>query len=248
MSDVWPEKKRASLVITINLSEKTAGGATASAQLNYGIRRGIPKILKILDENRLKATFFVSKDFFVKYRNIIAEIYSRGHEIALLIDKKLKDAENEIKVSVRTFLEEKYKPLGIRILKREELTNYMIIAANIGILYDSSLPSNDFPHVIDELGIIEIPYFEYLVDINVFDKKLKTPAEAYELLLSELDSAYEEGSLLTLVFHPSCIARPPRLRVLNDLLIQAQRYKGLWIARAAKVAEWIRERTKSEFR
>lgn len=47
-----------------------------------GIEKGVPQVLSLLDDNEIKATFFVSVSILPFYSELIKEIKARGHEIA----------------------------------------------------------------------------------------------------------------------------------------------------------------------
>src|SRR3989344_5605611 len=47
-----------------------------------GITEGLPKIMKILEKNKIKATFFITGDCINKYPETFRKIRNEGHEIA----------------------------------------------------------------------------------------------------------------------------------------------------------------------
>lgn len=112
---------------------------------------GFKKILLILDKNKIKATFFITADFAVRYKKFIKEI-SKKHEIAshglehkdnyILLDEKT--AIERIKKS-KQIIEQIIgkKMLGFRA-PRFQLKNYSILE-KADLTYDSSLNPTYIP-------------------------------------------------------------------------------------------------------
>ena len=86
-----PEGKRCAAFITVNLSaeffwlslDKKAADMPKTLSLGqYGMSHGLPRILDLFDEFKIKATFFVPGKTAEVYPEAVKEIADRGHEIA----------------------------------------------------------------------------------------------------------------------------------------------------------------------
>src|SRR5437667_2374276 len=83
----WPNGARCVVTLTFdNFGESLdllkyghAGGASADGV--YAPRRGVERILDVLDRHRISATFFVEGWNARKYASLAQEIVARGHEI-----------------------------------------------------------------------------------------------------------------------------------------------------------------------
>ena len=86
-----PEGKTCAAFITVNLSaeffwlslDKKAADMPKTLSLGqYGMSHGLPRLLDLLDEFRIRATFFVPGKTAEAYPEAIKEVLDRGHEIA----------------------------------------------------------------------------------------------------------------------------------------------------------------------
>lgn len=68
--------------LTIDI-ESDWGGRLAPVRENcIGVEKGIPQLLSLLDDRKIKATFFVSASIITIYSELVKDIKARGHEIA----------------------------------------------------------------------------------------------------------------------------------------------------------------------
>ena len=47
----------------------------------YGLKRGVPRILKLLDDYDIKATFYIPGYVAENYEDMVREIVRKGHEV-----------------------------------------------------------------------------------------------------------------------------------------------------------------------
>ena len=89
----WPENKKCSAMITINLNaelfwlqlDPTCKDMPKTLSLGqYGMTRGVDRILKILEERGIRATFFTPGWVAEQYPDKLKAIVEKGHEIAAL--------------------------------------------------------------------------------------------------------------------------------------------------------------------
>jgi len=252
---LWPKGKIATLILTFDFDAESAeyrkypDKPVKLSKGIYGAKRGIPRILNLLDKHQIKATFFVCGWVAEKYPELIKEIIKRGHEIAAhgylhenLSELSYQEEEKVFQKMIEVIEKVcKTKPKGFRAPYWEFSKNTLNFLGKYEFMYDSSFMDDDMPYVIELEGnkkIVELPVEWVLDDWPLFEIHRKTPAQVYETWISEIDAAYEEGVLTVLTMHPQCIGRPSRIRLLDDLIVYAKRYKKLWITRALDVAKW----------
>ena len=89
----WPGGKKCAAMITINLNaelfwlqlDKTCVNMPKTLSLGqYGMNRGLDRILNILDDKGIKATCFTPGWVAEHYPDKILEIRDRGHEIGAM--------------------------------------------------------------------------------------------------------------------------------------------------------------------
>ena len=91
---VWPDGKKCAVVITLNLNAELfwAGRSDPScihmpktlSLGQYGMTRGLDRVLDVLDDNQIHATCFVPGWVAEHYTDKVLEVKARGHEIAAL--------------------------------------------------------------------------------------------------------------------------------------------------------------------
>jgi len=129
-----------------------------------GVEEGLPKLLEILGELGIRATFFVTGKCCEKFPARISEIARSGHEIGChgyaheRLDK-LPSSEQLSRIKLATKIIERVtgeRPLGFRSpnFKANEQT-YRILA-DMGYLYDSSVSVYGRTPRPEGLGLIEI--------------------------------------------------------------------------------------------
>ena len=116
-----------------------------------GITKGIPELLKLLERNKIKATFFVTGETLEKYPKITKLLAKKGHEIGLhgyshkrFDSMSLKDKENEIKLSIKAYKKIlKNKPKGFRAPQHSIDSETIRILDKYNFRYDSSIASRN---------------------------------------------------------------------------------------------------------
>jgi peptidoglycan/xylan/chitin deacetylase (PgdA/CDA1 family) len=111
-----------------------------------GISVGIPRIIKILGEYKIKGTFFTTCDCIEKHPEIFRKLKKEGHEIALhgyrherFDDLSIKDKEESIKKSILFFKRVlKEKPRGFRAPQHSIDYETLKLLEKYNFRYDSS--------------------------------------------------------------------------------------------------------------
>lgn len=222
----------------------------------YGPLVGVPRILELLREYSLPATFFVPGWTADRYPQTVEAILAAGHEVghhsyahfspfAQTEDEERADFERAL-ASLRAAGAE---PVGFRCPSWEPGWRTPALVAEHGLQYDSSLMDSDKPYVLDTGAgeIVELPVHWALDDWEqygylpeVFGSGLiEDPAKALSMWTAELDALYDEGCCFTLTNHPFLSGRAGRVRALERLVEHMQALPGLWIAPACEVAEHV---------
>ena len=89
----WPAGHRCAAMITVNLNaelfwlqlDPSCGKMPKTLSLGqYGMTRGVERIMDVLDQRKIKATFFTPGWVAENYSEKLLEVKRRGHEIAAL--------------------------------------------------------------------------------------------------------------------------------------------------------------------
>lgn len=88
----WKDGARCAALITVNLDAENFWLAVdpdvskrpkTLSMGQYGMDRGLPRLLELLDDLDIKATFFVPGSTAAAYAEKVKDVAARGHEIAL---------------------------------------------------------------------------------------------------------------------------------------------------------------------
>ena len=204
----------------------------------YGPLVGVPRILDLLREYSLPATFFVPGWTADRYPQTVEAILAEGHEIghhsyahyspfAQSEDEERTDFERALASLQRLGAEVE----GFRCPSWEPAWRTPQIVAEHGLVYDSSLMDADKPYVLDTGAgeIVELPVhwalddweqYAYIPD-PPFRSAIESPQKVLDLWLSELDAMRKYGCLFVLTCHPFLSGRPHRVEVLRRVIEHA---------------------------
>jgi peptidoglycan/xylan/chitin deacetylase (PgdA/CDA1 family) len=228
------------------------------SQGTYGGKVGVPKILELLRDYGLKATFFVPGWTAEKYKSRLEAVLHDGHEVGHhgylheWVDPDFPQQEREalekglaaLKATVGV------QPGGYRSPAGETSQNMLGLLAEYGFLYDSSLQDDIRPYQLrlssGAAGPIELPWHWSLDDAPYMLFSLKNPrpimtnSHVMEIWVAEFQEIYRQGGLFNLVCHPQVIGRPSRLTLLRDFIDYTLKFPRVWYATGREVAEaWI---------
>ena len=262
----WPEGYRAAACFTFDVDAESpilfehpeaAGWLDVMTHQEYGPRTGMPRILRLLDRQGIRATFFVPGYTVERWPDAIMAIRDGGHEIAchgyMHEGSREADATTEERRLVRAMEALDgvgVQPAGYRAPNWEASYALPAILANHGIRYDSSLMDSDWPYRLavtddaDAPTLVELPVhwslddwepYTYLPGISGTGQ-IASPAELTARWSLELDALVDEGALFMLTNHPFVSGRASRAAALERLIERARDIDGLWIATCDEVA------------
>lgn len=257
----WPEGKRCAAMITVNLNaelfwlqlDPTCSNMPKTLSLGqYGMTRGVDRILEILEERKIKATFFTPGWVAERYSKKILEIKEKGHEIAALGYKhenmallSLEEQEEAMKKSVAAI--ERVcgtEPKGFRSPEGELTLDTLRLARKYGMEYSSNLCDDDRPYFKDlgkGKGILEIPihWVNYDLPYFAFNYHPAFPAGQgrianYTGVLNnwkdEFLGCHEYGLCYVLQLDPAAVGAPGRIGMLEELLDYMESLGSVWFA------------------
>ena len=257
----WPGGARCAVALSFDSDHETnelRDGGTSLARLSwgeYGTRRGIPRIREVLRRHDARASFFVPAVSAMLHPDEQRALADEGHEIGLhgWIHERntlvAPETERDLMLRAADTLERiaGVRPVGMRTPSWDFSDATLPIACDLGLLYDSSLFSDDDPYeILDRgrpTGLVELPV-EWVRDDAVYfmmnrfgAQRPYTPPEAVlDIFRREFDGARAEGGLFLLTMHPHVIGYRSRIFILDDLLDHIRTTGDAWIATHAEVA------------
>ncbi|NED97903.1 polysaccharide deacetylase [Phytoactinopolyspora alkaliphila] len=244
MSDSWNGGAAAVATLTFDVDAETpvlahgaryAEHASTMSHQAYGPDVGVPRILDLLDELGLPATFFVPGWVAEQRPGLAAGIVERGHEVAhhsyshrlptsMAAGKERADFERALEV----FSAQGIEISGHRAAGWEATWATTDLVAEHGLLYDSSLMGDDRPYLIssDAGTVVELPVhwslddweqYAFLPDPHV-GSVIESPVKVLEMWRTELDAMRHYRCLFNLTCHPFLTGRPSRMMALRQLI------------------------------
>lgn len=231
-----------------------AGGALADGV--YAPRRGVPRVLDLLERRQIPATFFIEGWNARRYSGLLREVAARGHEVAAhgWMHEQWNTLEPEhergligrataaIAEAVGT------APRGWRAPSGLTTTETLGLIHAAGYDWDSSFGDEDLPYRMSidagrEETLVELPWQWSLDDAAYFayPGSIRRPADVAQLWIDEFDAAYATTGYFMLVCHPRYIGRPARIAALETLIAYIQTHDDVWFASCSEVADAARD-------
>ena len=262
--DSWPGGARVVVLLSYDVDNETVYGLRSGeisvgplSQGQYGARVALPRIVKLMDAERIPATFFFpawSLKLAPEQADLIKasglhEIGVHGwiHELNSALDgpteeRLLRQAMDEIEAITGQ------RPVGYRAPSWNHSPNTLQIIRDIGFLYESSLMHDDRPYELlqdgEATGVVELPV-EWILDdaplFNPLGTRYMNPRDVMQVWIDEFDKAWEEGTMFLLTLHPHISGHRSRIVALEGLIDHMQAKGGVWFATHEAAARYVRE-------
>jgi peptidoglycan/xylan/chitin deacetylase (PgdA/CDA1 family) len=224
----------------------------------YGPKTAVPRLLRILARQDVRATFFVPGFTAECYPDMVRSLVDAGHEIAHhgYLHEPLPgvDAATEARYLDRGLdaLERVagIRPTGYRAPWWELNWHSPGLLAERGFRYDSSLMDADAPYRFAvEPGaartLIEIPIYWGLDDWEQYAfypdwtgcGVIESPSKAEETWALEARAVHADGGAFVLTNHPFLSGRPSRAAALERLIETVKAMDGMWVTTLGEIAE-----------
>jgi peptidoglycan-N-acetylglucosamine deacetylase len=258
----WPRGARAASAFTFDLDAETlwlARGVTepvALSQGTFGVREALPRILDLLRQAEITASFFVPAWVAGHHPDAVKAIVAGGHEVGCHGDvhervSDLDEAQEErillASIDVLTRLVGR-RPVGYRAPAWQLSPRTLALLARHGFEYSSNMMDRLRPYLHPEQDgrrLVEIPVSWVLDDAPFFlftgQRALQAPGPVLQGWLTELDGITEVGGVTNFTFHPQIIGRPSRFACLRELIHHARHTPALWVARLDEIAAHARK-------
>ncbi|MBB2987885.1 polysaccharide deacetylase family protein [Terracoccus luteus] len=261
----WPDGYRAAASFTFDVDAESCVLAHDPASVSrmslmshqsYGPLVAVPKLLRILERQDVRATFFVPGFTAECHPDTVRAIVDAGHEVGHhgYLHEQMQgiDRETEARYLDRG-LEALQKvagvvPVGYRAPWWELNWQSPALLAERGFLYDSSLLDGDAPYRFTAPGtadtLVEIPVDWALDDWEQYafypgwtgSGVIESPVKARDMWQLEADAQHEQGGCWVLTNHPFISGRPSRARALEQLVEGVKALDGMWVTTLEDIA------------
>lgn len=221
----------------------------------YGIKAGAPRILKLLDEHRIEATWTAAALALERAPELAAKIGARGDEVCChgwrWAHQFWMDEEKE-----RDFIRKGWQSIERTIGKRPTgwLSRYLHTEATRRLLVEEGFAyhmddySDDFPFwdVVETSGgakpIVILPYALDSNDMKFWLAPALTARDWLQYATDTFDQMHAEAmdgetKMMSLGLHLRIIGRPGRIGAFRGFLEHIAGKPGVWITSRAKIAQ-----------
>lgn len=266
----WPNGKRCAAMISINLEAEyfakmyypdedidlTSGEVAALGW--EGITFGLPKLLDVLEQMNVKATFFILGAVAEKYPEQVKRIASSGHEIGCHgyyhenLCKLSADKQRKLLKKAKNILEDVSgsEVTAFRMPEGEITEETLKIVKDLGFFYSSSLSDDDIPYIREKSGLIELPIHWELYDLPYFvytwepsipqgQGRSSNANDVLENWEIELEGAKKYGTLFNLQLDPQATGEQGRIFMLERILRNISEDDSIWLASGKEIAEYF---------
>jgi peptidoglycan/xylan/chitin deacetylase (PgdA/CDA1 family) len=226
----------------------------------FGNRVGVPRILKLLRDHDVKASFYVPAVTALLYPDEQRRIVAEGHEIGVHgwiheVNSTLPaEAERDLVARAIDTLTTitGVRPVGMRTPSWDFSPATLAIEKELGLAYDSSLMADEDCYELllhgEPTGIVELPV-EWIRDDAIYFSTHRfqslrpyTPPEGvFDIWRRELEGAHAAGGIFQLTMHPHVIGYRSRIWIVEELIRHARTLGDVWFATHAEVAAWARD-------
>lgn len=261
--DHWPGGTRVAVLLSFDVDNETiwlrnndtnVGGLS---QGEYGSRVALGRVLALLDEHGIAASFFGPAVSFSLAPQMIDAIKASGrHEIGIhgwIHERNATLPREEEERLLRKAVERMTelvgeRPVGYRAPSWNFSDNTLDLLMEMDFLYDSSLMADDRPYEIvangEPTGFVELPVDWILDDaplMNPLGDRYSSPRDVLEVYKDEFDVAYEEGTTFVLTMHPHYIGHRSRIVVLRQLIEHIKQKDDVWFGTHEEAVRWVRQ-------
>jgi peptidoglycan/xylan/chitin deacetylase (PgdA/CDA1 family) len=259
----WPGGAKVAVMLSFDVDNETIwlrnddtsiGGLS---QGEYGSRVALGRILALLDEHDIPASFFGPAVSFSLAPQMIEMIQASGrheigihgwiHETNAVLPREEEERLLKKALERMTTLVGK-RPVGYRAPSWNFSDNTLDLLLEMGFLYDSSLMADDRPYELvangEPTGFVELPVDWILDDaplMNPLGPRYESPRDVLQVYKDEFDVAYEEGTTFLLTMHPHYIGHRSRIVVLRELIEHIKAKPDVWFGTHEAAVRWVRE-------
>jgi peptidoglycan/xylan/chitin deacetylase (PgdA/CDA1 family) len=248
----WPNEARAAVTWTVIFGLYSDNSGAAKRTL-FGGRRGVWRLLDLLDFHQVKASFLVAGYAAERFPEAAREIKRRGHEVAAygyasnrLLSRMSRDEE---KKEILTALDTLEKITGERpagwvspdLLPGEHTLE---ILAEAGIMWNGDFPNDDLPYVVRPGGkpLVIIPYTKESDDQEIYQQGGHPPSVWRDCFIDGLDILLEEGAthpkMLNASIHAHVLGHSLGVKPIGEAIRYAKSRPGVWFTTRTEIARW----------
>lgn len=259
MTITWPNGARIAVGLSFDVdAESTWLGRDPEnarrpgvlSQGTYSPRVGVPRILELLERERIPATFFVPGLDADAHPDTVRAIHRAGHEIGHHGYEHVRADPNDPAAEEGSFMRAidtltrlAERPVGFRSPSWDFTDKTLELLKRERFLYSSNFMDAVDPYLHPGTELVELPVQWTLDDapfflfgLGVNQRPIQPASVPLEIWKEEFEGLYEWRSLFVLTLHPQLSGRPSRLRALAELIRFIKGHRDVWFATCRDIA------------
>ena len=257
--ETWPDDAAASNTVaperqrSVSPETRSKKNISAITERQYGERVGVYRILGILKNEGINASFFVNGRTVDAFPELMKQIVGEGHELGSenwhhqnVTTVSRGEQYSDLKRTLDAFQRNLgVRPQGFMMPGERPTDDTPRVLVELGYKYWMSFLHEDLPYVLS-VGrgeIVVAPYGLAMTDYKGgHPEPSSNPRELYQLWKDNFDWLYEEGAtypgFMSLGVHPFLTGRPFRATVFREFLRYVKSHPGVWFARGTDLANY----------
>ena len=256
----WPHQSRVAVTLTFDFQggedvrplEDGTVDHEDYTQCEYGPHTAIWRLLRILDEEGVKASFLTCGAIAERYPDAVKAIVANGHEIAghgyhhEVARKLTREQEREVQKKTVEMIRTRTgrRPFGWRSCTQSP--NSLALLMEHGFLWNSNSFAHDLPFLWESAGrfLVELPRQPF-GDGRTYQHRNNDAGNPHDTLViwkAMFDEFHDESkrspAYCPFQFHPYISGRPGRARTLRAIIQHMKQAGGVWFATGSEVAQW----------
>jgi peptidoglycan/xylan/chitin deacetylase (PgdA/CDA1 family) len=253
----WPDGKRIAVTLTFDFQGGEDVRPLPSGKINhekytqaeYGPNTAIWRLLRILQDEGVKATFLTCGGIAERYPEAVKAIVAGGHEVAghgyhhEVARDLTREQEQDVIARASAMIRGRAgrAPAGWRSCTQSP--NSIELLMEQGFLWNSNSFSHDLPFLWENGGrvLVELPRQPF-GDGRTYDDDAGDPERTLRVWKAMFDELYEESkrapTYVPFQFHPYISGRPGRARTVRAIIRHMKAAEGVWFATGSEVARW----------
>ena len=259
----WPNGARVAVCLSFDVDNEALWRENPLpvplSEGEYGATTGLPRILALLDQQQVPASFYIPAMSAMLHPQMIQDIMKSGrHEIGVhgWVHESYPQVNNALKEQQLLTQSIDYltkavgkRPVGFRAPSWEYSPHTLEQVQKAGFLYDSSFMGMDEPYDLvsngKSTGLLELPINWIADDYPYYEPEaagsLPSPDAVFQVYKAEFDGAFQERSLFILTMHPHITGHRSRIVQIEKLIAYMKSKPGVWFATLEQIATYVKK-------
>jgi peptidoglycan/xylan/chitin deacetylase (PgdA/CDA1 family) len=254
----WPDQRRIAVTLTFDFQGGEDIRPLASGKMDhekytqaeYGPNTAIWRILRILDEEAVKATFLTCGAIAERYPDAVKAIVAAGHEIAghgyhhEVARDLTREQETEVMRKTVGMIRNRTTRNIVGWRSCTQSPNSLELLMEHGFLWNSNSFSHDLPFLWESNGrvLVELPRQPFGDGRTYGKQDAGDPQKTLTIWKAMFDELHAESRIAPTYcpfqFHPYISGRPGRAQILRAIIRHMKAADGVWLTTGSDVARW----------